>query len=410
MAKKKVQSEINIGMVGHVDHGKTSLVQALSGIWTDTHSEELRRGISIKLGYADCVIYKCTDCEPPYYTTEKKCPVCSSKTEFVRKISFVDAPGHEILMARMLSGAAIMDGAVLVIAANEECPQPQTREHLAALQITGITNIVIAQNKVELVSDEDANTNYEQIRDFVKETLEIDVPIIPISALHKANIDVVTSALEEFIPTPKRDLNKPAKLYVARSFDINKPGATVNELVGGVIGGTILEGIFKMEDEIEIAPGIQQRKDGPFERLYSDVTAIQAGGNIKLEEAKPGGLIALGTTLDPSITKGDGLVGNVVGKPDNLPPVWEKTLQVQATLLERVVGLAEEKKVQPIKQNEPLMLTVGASASIGRVKEAGKNAELDLQRPVCIDEGSRISISRRISGRWRLIGWGIVQS
>ncbi len=114
--------------------------------------------------------------------------------------------------------------------------------------------------------------------------------------------------------------------------------------------------------------------------------------------------------MDPSITKGDGLVGNVVGKPDNLPPVWDKTLKIQVTLLERVVGLAEEKKVQPIKQNEPLMLTVGASASIGRVKEAGKNAELDLQKPVCIEEGSRIAISRRISGRWRLIGWGIVQS
>jgi len=408
--KKKIQSEINIGMVGHVDHGKTSLVQALSGIWTDTHSEELRRGISIKLGYADCNIYRCINCEPPYYTTEKKCPACGSKTEFVRKISFVDAPGHEILMARMLSGAAIMDGAVLVIAANEECPQPQTREHLAALQITGIKNIIIAQNKVELVSDEDAKKNYEQIRDFVKQTLDIDVPIIPISALHKANIDLVTKALEEFIPTPKRDLNKPAKLYVARSFDINKPGATVKQLKGGIIGGTILEGTFNIDDEIEIAPGIQQKKDGPYKRIHSVVTTVQAGGNIKLKEATPGGLIALGTKLDPSITKGDGLVGNVVGKPENLPPVWEKTLQVQVTLLDRVVGLAEEKKVMPIKLTEPLMMIVGAAATIGKVKEAGKNAELELQKPVCIEEGSRIAISRRISGRWRLIGWGIVQS
>ncbi|MFX1518629.1 MAG: translation initiation factor IF-2 subunit gamma [Promethearchaeota archaeon] len=408
--KNKIQSEINIGMVGHVDHGKTSLVQALSGIWTDTHSEELRRGISIKLGYADCNIYKCIDCDPPVYTTELKCPTCSSKTEFVRKISFVDAPGHEILMARMLSGAAIMDGAVLVIAANEPAPQPQTREHLAALQITGITNIIIAQNKVELVSNEDAKQNHKQIRDFVRQTLDIDVPIVPISALHKANIDVITAALEKFIPTPKRDLKKPAKLYVARSFDINKPGATVDQLKGGVIGGTILEGTFKREDEIEIAPGIQRKKDGTYERICSVVTTVQAGGGISLEEAKPGGLIALGTKLDPSLTKGDGLVGNVVGKPDNLPPVWEKILQVQVTLLGHVVGLAEEQKVAPIKMNEKLMLTVGAATTIGKVQEAGKNAELELQRPVCIEEGSRIAISRRISGRWRLIGWGIVQS
>ncbi len=113
------QPEINIGMIGHVDHGKTTLSQRLTGKWTDEHSEELKRGISIKLGYADAAFYKCHNCDDPKcYSTEKKCPVCGGKTELLRVISFVDAPGHETLMAIMLSGAAIMDGAVLVIAAN----------------------------------------------------------------------------------------------------------------------------------------------------------------------------------------------------------------------------------------------------------------------------------------------------
>ena len=93
-----VQSDVNIGLVGHVDHGKTTLTKALSGIWTDTHSEETKRGISIRLGYADIEFRKCPECdEPECYTTSEKCEHCGSETELIRKVSFVDAPGHETL-------------------------------------------------------------------------------------------------------------------------------------------------------------------------------------------------------------------------------------------------------------------------------------------------------------------------
>src|SRR3989339_1974392 len=119
MKSLSVQPELNIALVGHVDHGKTTLTERLSGKWTDTHSEELKRGITIRLGYADASIYKCSK---GHYTTDKKqCDECKSKVEFERKVSFIDAPGHETLMATMLSGGAIMDGALLLIAANEEC-------------------------------------------------------------------------------------------------------------------------------------------------------------------------------------------------------------------------------------------------------------------------------------------------
>ena len=125
------QAEINIGMVGHVDHGKTTLTQALTGKWTDQHSEELKRGISIKLGYADAEFYRVTDKDNVTYTSEPNLKnFKNTKNEHLRTVSFVDAPGHETLMAVMLSGAAIMDAAILIIAANEKCPQPQTREHL----------------------------------------------------------------------------------------------------------------------------------------------------------------------------------------------------------------------------------------------------------------------------------------
>ncbi|RLF44048.1 MAG: translation initiation factor IF-2 subunit gamma, partial [Thermoplasmata archaeon] len=204
------QPEVNIGMVGHVDHGKTTLTQALTGKWTDEHSEELKRGISIKLGYADATFYKCSECpEPLCYSTKPVCPHCGSQTEILRKVSFVDAPGHETLMAVVISGAAIMDGALLLIAANEPCPQPQTEEHLMALDIVGAKNIVIVQNKIDLVSKEEAIKNYEQILDFIEGTCAENSPIIPISAHHEVNLDTLIMAIEEYIPTPKRDRSKP---------------------------------------------------------------------------------------------------------------------------------------------------------------------------------------------------------
>ena len=137
--KEILQPEINLGLVGHVDHGKTTLTERLSGKWTDTHSEELKKGITIRLGYADVTLRKCHKCG--VYTTKDTCTKCNEKSTAVRKISLVDAPGHESLMATMLCGAAIIDGALLLIAANEKCPQPQTREHLMALQITGIKKV-----------------------------------------------------------------------------------------------------------------------------------------------------------------------------------------------------------------------------------------------------------------------------
>jgi translation initiation factor 2 subunit 3 len=205
--------EVNIGMVGHVDHGKTTLVKSLSGVWTDQHSEEVKRGISIRLGYADATFRKCPICPAPdAYSVEEKCPHCGTETEVLRTVSFVDSPGHETLMATMLCGAAIMDGAVLVISANEPCPQPQTKEHLMALNITGINKIVIVQNKIDLMTREEVMEHYRQIKAFIKGTVAENAPIVPISAQQNLNVDMVIQAIEETIPTPSRDIDKPPLL------------------------------------------------------------------------------------------------------------------------------------------------------------------------------------------------------
>src|SRR4030065_69216 len=291
------QPEVNIGTIGHVDHGKTTLVQALTGVWASRHSEELKRGITIKLGYADMPIYKCPKCETPKnYSTKPVCPDCTSEAIFVRAISFVDAPGHEALMATMLSGAAIMDGAIPVIAADEPRPQPQAREHRAAAEVSGIKNIVIVQNKIDIVDEKRALKSYEEIKNFVKGTAAENAPIIPISAQRRINIDVLLNAIEEIIPTPKRDETKPPLMYIIRSFDTNNPGTSIEELEGGIIGGTIAQGKFKVGDEIEIRPGISNEREGRtvFDPLMSEIVSLQAGEN-NVKEATCGGFIGVGT-------------------------------------------------------------------------------------------------------------------
>ncbi len=402
---------VNIGMIGHVDHGKTTLVKAISGTWTDRHSEELKRGISIRLGYADVTFRKCPKCkEPDCYTTKEKCPHCSAETEELRTISFVDAPGHETLMATMLSGAAIMEGAVLVIAATEPCPQPQTKEHLMALNIIGIKNIVIVQNKIDLVSKEEAIKHYHQIKEFINGTIAESASIVPISAQQGTNIDILIKTIEEKIPAPKHDLDKPAQMLIARSFDINKPGTPPDKILGGVIGGTLSHGRLRAKDQLEIKPGRKVDFEGKtkWEPINTEITTIIAG-NKNVKEATPGGLLGVATTLDPAMTKSDTLAGQVAGHPDTLPPVWESyTMDMQ--LLERIVGATDEAEVEPIKTSEPLMLTVGTATTIGIVSSArGSEAEVKLKRPVCAKVGSRIAISRRIGARWRLIGVGVLK-
>ncbi|MDD3574487.1 MAG: translation initiation factor IF-2 subunit gamma, partial [Methanospirillum sp.] len=265
----------NIGVVGHVDHGKTTLVNTLTGAWTDRHSEEMKRGISIRLGYADAVFYRCKKCRGPEgLTTTPVCTWCDSETEPVRAVSFVDAPGHETLMATMLSGSALMDGAMLVISAADRCPQPQTKEHLMALDLVGIKNIVIVQNKIDVVSHKDAIKNYEEIKAFVKGTIAENAPIIPVSAQKNINIWALIQALDEVIAEPSRHPEADPVMLVARSFDVNRPGCSWKDVKGGVVGGSLIRGLIEDGAEIEIKPGIQTQVENKikWEPIVTKVT------------------------------------------------------------------------------------------------------------------------------------------
>jgi translation initiation factor 2 subunit 3 len=404
--KQAIQPEVNIGMVGHVDHGKTTLTKALTGVWTDTHSEEIKRGITIRLGYANTTIYKIKGKpEPECYTTNPE-----KDAEVVRAISIVDAPGHESLMATMLAGATIMDGALLLIGANEECPQPQTREHVMALEIMGIKNVIVVQNKIDLVTAEQAEKNYRQIREFLKGTSFENAPVIPISAQKQVNIDYLLEAIQKYIPTPARDPSKDPFMLVARSFDITKPGAKPEELKGGVLGGALIQGELKISQEIEIKPGYKVEKHGRtmWEPLHTKIISIKTGMQ-DIETARPGGSIAIMTDLDPSVVKSDQLTGSIVGLKGKLPPTWY-TITLEPHLLQRVVGAKEEVVVNPIVKLEPLMLNVNSAATVGIVSEVAKNkVKCALKLPICAEIGSKIAISRRVENRFRLIGYGIIK-
>lgn len=407
--------EVNIGVVGHVDHGKTTLVQALTGIWTAKHSKELERGMTIYLGYADGNIAYCPNMDPPdAYTNELFCPD-GSNAKLLRRVSYVDAPGHEAYMTTMLSGAMVIDGAILVVAANEPCPQPQTVEHLMALQILGIKDIIIVQNKIDVVSREQALKNYKEIERFIKGTIAENSPIIPVSALHKVNIDVLLETLEKHISLPQRDLSKPPIMYVIRSFDINRPGAPYDTIQGGVIGGALIQGKLKVNDEIVILPGIKmpremgKSKTTTYNPITTTIEEIRYG-DLSVEEAIPSGLIAIRTRLDPSLTKADQLVGTIVTKPDNKLSVTT-SIGISYNVFERVVGLhGQQLKMQPIQAGERIIVVVGPATRVATVKSAKRDhLEIDLDEPVAAWKKARLAIGRRVMARWRLAGWGIIE-
>ncbi|XP_015377541.1 PREDICTED: eukaryotic translation initiation factor 2 subunit 3, partial [Diuraphis noxia] len=380
------------------------------------------------LGYANAKIYKCNydKCPRPACFVSGgsgrddslPCsrPGCPGRFELVRHVSFVDCPGHDILMATMLNGAAVMDAALLLIAGNESCPQPQTSEHLAAIEIMKLNNVIILQNKIDLVKEGQAKEQQEQIQKFVQGTVAEGAPIIPISAQLKYNMEVLCEYIYKKIPIPERDFTSPPRLIVVRSFDVNKPGCEVDDLKGGVAGGSILRGVLKVGMEIEVRPGLVSKdSEGKLtcQPIFSRIVSLYTEQN-ELNFAVPGGLIGVGTKIEPTLCRADRLVGQVLGAVGALPDIFIE-LEVSYYLLKRLLGVRTEgdkkaAKVQRLSKNEVLLLNIGSLSTGGRVLATKADlAKISLTTPVCTEIGEKISLSRRVEKHWRLIGWGLIR-
>eukprot|EP00005_Dracoamoeba_jomungandri_P006338 CAMPEP_0174261844 /NCGR_PEP_ID=MMETSP0439-20130205/12444_1 /TAXON_ID=0 /ORGANISM="Stereomyxa ramosa, Strain Chinc5" /LENGTH=487 /DNA_ID=CAMNT_0015346437 /DNA_START=80 /DNA_END=1543 /DNA_ORIENTATION=+ len=424
------QPTLCIGTIGHVAHGKSTLVRALTGETTMTHTREKERNSTIRLGYANARIFKCEDCPKPEcyrsfgakITKIPKCDNCGTTLHLVKHVSFVDCPGHEQLMATMLNGSAVMDAAILVVAANEPCPRPQTAEHVIAAEIMGLQNFIVLQNKVDLLTGPDAARkayqNKAEIEKLIQGTNVEGSPIIPISAQLGFNVDVLLQYIVEKLPEPERRLKQEPLMPVIRSFDINKPGADWKQLKGAVLGGSLLRGKLNVGDQIEFRPGLLKLDEGrpSYSPLRSVVVSLTSDRKDLKNGALPGALIGIGTSIDPALGKDNGLVGQVLGRAGSLPEVYQ-LLQLDYHLMRRLVTTGQDsRKIQKLRVGDKLVVNIGPLTSKALVtgfqtNKEGKNlAEIKLAMPSCCEVGQRVAISRcedKLSG-WRIIGFGIV--
>jgi len=443
MAVDACQATLNIGCIGHVAHGKSSLVRQLTGVKTQKHKDELERNITIRLGYANAKLF---ECETPGCPEELRYAWRPSSFKhmrltqhdwtyhLVRHVSFVDCPGHEALMQNMISGAAVMDAAILLVAANEPCPAAQTMEHLSAVSCLGLEHIVTIQNKVDLVSAAEAEEHFEAVETFIEGTAAAARGVTPICAQLGHNLGAVC-ALIAALPRPDRRVGAPAHMHLVRSFDVNRPGTDVHALRGGVAGGALTCGVLTIGDEVELRPGILGRTPNGevtctplrtrVESLFSEGTALQ--------QAFPGGLIGVGTALDAWLAKEDRLKGLVLGQVGTLPPIFCE-ITVKTSLMRRAarneIAGTEEKakakaattaamerrpqmadpdpkaeKAERLRSDEELLISVGASSCAGRVRAAKSGrARIELDTPICAALGDTVALSRRRDGKWRLIG------
>lgn len=403
-----------VGTLGHVSEGKSTLIRALTGIKTQRHAKEQERNITIHLGYANCRVWQ------HRHTGEFAAmapPAGSDAADWslIAHFSLVDCPGHEAYLATMLGGASIMDAACLVIAANQTViPQPQTLEHLIAAELMGLREVAIVQNKLDLLTTEEATANHAKIRTFTTGSCAEAAPLFPTSAQHGWGTDRVLDWLTARA-TPPRHLDAPARLTCVRSFDVNRPGRwdSASEpppaLQGAVIGGTLDQGVLAVGDWLEVRPGVLRRD--AFGAIVARPLLTRVRGlrceTTELPYAVPGSLIAIATDLDPALSIANGMVGQRVGVPGTLPPIVGRVL-VRLQRLKRDTFTFGKHRVGDRMRLCSNVMTV--MATLTEIDDK-KRLMLTLDRPLCVGEGERVSVLRHHeeAGRELLEGAGDIK-
>lgn len=396
------QPTFNIGAIGHVASGKSTLTKSITGIKTQKHSSEQERNITINIGYANAKIY--IDKEGNLHTAPSKkrflLDNSGDEMKLIGHISFVDVPGHESFMSNMISGSAIMNGCVLVIASNENIPQVQTFEHFEAVKNVEIDDFIILQNKVDLIKEDENQDVYKKIKKFVKGSAAEESVIIPSTIQNDINKDEILKNIINICQTKnlsllKNKINEDLRMIVIRSFDINRQYNPYDKLQGGVVGGSLISGHLKIGDYIEMRPGFIIGKK--YRPIYSQVVSLKSDTK-NLDYAVPGGLIGVCLDIDPSLSKNNGMVGQIVGHVGKLPPVYN-LIAVNYNLIERE-GLNSK-----FKKDETILININSTninGKITKVKKSKNRLIIELSKPACIFDDQKIAIFKMISARWIL--------
>ena len=267
-----MNNNVIIGTAGHIDHGKTTLIKALSGIETDTTQEEKERGMSINLGFA-------------YFDlpSGKRCGV-------------VDVPGHEKFIKNMLAGVSGIN-LVLLLVDSREGIMPQTKEHIDILTLLGIENYIIVMTKIDLVEEEYRELVKEDIREFTKGSALENAPIIEVDSISRKGIDVLLDTIDKKTnDIEAKNIEKNARLNVDRSFQVKG--------FGTVVTGTLTEGSISVGDELVIYPKEVKAKVRNIQVHSQDVDKAYAGqrtainlSNIKFDDVKRGDTLATAGSL-----------------------------------------------------------------------------------------------------------------
>lgn len=397
----------NIGCIGSVSDGKSTMVRCMTGIKTQKHSSEQKRNITIKQGYGNMKVWTEQN-DTNFYTTDSKTKQYNTELGdnclLVNHISFVDCPGHQELIQTMLSSISLMDGVIVVIAVDQPLvKKPQLIQHLAASKLGNIDKIIVCMNKIDLVT---RDVFMERKRELDEMLANYDIKpfiIIPTCFNKKIGIDTLLKAmLVLFNPTNFiRRLTDSSLFCISRTFDINKPGTNWDNIVGGVIGGSLNAGTLKIGDEIEIRPGQVSKVHGKWhcQPVKTKVLSIKTDEN-SLDEIVPGGLIGIGTDIDPFYAKNDALSGNIAGPIDMLPSIYLET-----TIDSEIVtsfGFYWKPTV-----SDYVMLQFGTKMVEAKLTKIN-NSKLtfELNKPWCIHTKQHIIICKMIDKILRIVGKG----
>lgn len=395
----KICKLFNLGTLGSVSDGKSEMIYQLSGgdqhygIRTQRDSREKKRNITIKAGYANIKIWKCEECLTLYSTKETaleyNCDNCNNNCIINNHISFVDCPGHQELIETMMISISLMKGAIVIISVVEPIKQkPQLIQHLISAKVNNLDKLILCMNKCDLVSINVVKERKIELDELLKK-LEINpLVIIPTSFTHRLGIDYLLKAINLFFNDTENEKIDKTLFRITRSFDINPPGISYEKIKGGCIGGSLISGSLKINDEVEINPGIlTKNKNGRFtcEPIITKLLSFESD-KVQLDLVEPGGLVGILTNIDPYYCKNDILKGNIITLVGQSLPVYDE-IKIEFNKIDEFDGIWVPKN------GDKLFLQIGNMFTEAILtKNKNNNMTFQLVKPVCIENNSKIMV------------------